>query len=362
MNRITKSNTTRMSSGAYASAGVDIDAKARALQSLGDRIRATHGANVVADIGHFGGLYAMPGAADTVLVASVDGIGTKLKIAIALGTPEVHAGIGRDIVHHCVNDILCCGATPLFFLDYLAVGRSDTALIAAVVGGVADACGMHGMALLGGETAELPGIYRAGDYDLAGCIIGSVAREKIIDGRGVRVGDVILGLPSDGLHTNGYSLARHAFGLDGEPDDIFERLATIPDGCTQSLGVMLLAAHRSYAAQLRPALDAGILASLAHITGGGLVDNVPRVLPASVTARFDPTTWTIPPIFGAIQRAAQVADAEMYRVFNMGIGMVAVVSSENLTRARAMLPGAVAIGEVVPRGEDSGVRIGDVIP
>ncbi|HEY7907945.1 MAG TPA: AIR synthase related protein, partial [Thermomicrobiales bacterium] len=164
------------SESAYAQAGVNIDAKAQALSSLGARIRATHGPNVLADVGHFGGIYALPGAGDTALVASVDGVGTKLKLAIALGTPEAHAGIGRDIVHHCVNDILCCGARPLFFLDYLALGTSDSDLIAAVVGGVADACAVHGMALLGGETAELPGIYAAGDYDLAGCIVGSVTR------------------------------------------------------------------------------------------------------------------------------------------------------------------------------------------
>ncbi len=345
---------------AYARAGVDIDAKATALASLRARIRATHGPNVLADIGHFGGVYALPGAGDTALVASIDGVGTKLKLAIALGTPEAHAGIGRDIVHHCVNDILCCGARPIFFLDYLAVGASDPATIAAVVGGVADACLSHGMALLGGETAELPGIYAVGDYDLAGCIVGSVARSDILDGSAVRAGDLLLGLPSAGLHTNGYSLARRAFNLDGPPEAMRARLAMIPDDLTEPLGTALLAEHRSYAAALLPAIDAGLLHALAHITGGGLVDNVPRVLPAHLAAHIEPSRWTIPPLFAAIQSGAQVADAEMYRVFNMGIGMVAVVSPDDLAVVQAMIPDANVVGAIVPREDGTAIRIAGV--
>jgi phosphoribosylformylglycinamidine cyclo-ligase len=348
--------------GAYVRAGVNIDAKAQALSSLGARIRATHGPNVLADVGHFGGIYALPGAGDTALVASIDGIGTKLKLAIALGTSEAHAGIGRDIVHHCVNDILCCGAHPIFFLDYLALGRSDPELIAAVVGGVADACAAHGMALLGGETAELPGIYAVGDYDLAGCIVGSVARGRILDSRAIQAGDVLLGLPSVGLHTNGYSLARRAFGLDDSPNVARARLADIPPGCDQTLGALLMMEHRSYASILLPVLDAGLVRAVAHITGGGLVDNVPRVLPKDLAAHFDPQTWTIPPIFRAIQSAAHVADAEMYRVFNMGIGMVVIVASEHLPAVRSLLPEAVIVGEVVSRGDGGAVRIGGVLP
>ena len=342
---------------AYAKAGVDIDTKARALASLRTRISATHGPNVLGEIGHFGGIYAMPGAGETALVASIDGVGTKLKLAIAAGTPEAHAGIGRDIVHHCANDILCCGARPIFFLDYLAVGVSDPAIIAAVVGGVADACRAHGMALLGGETAELPGMYAAGDYDLAGCIIGSVARGKILDGRAVRGGDVLLSMPSAGLHTNGYSLARRAFRLDDSPEATRERLAAIPSGCAAPLGALLMAEHRSYVADLLPAIDAGFIHALAHITGGGLIDNVPRVLPAHLTARFDPSRWTIPPIFTAIQHAAEVPDAEMYRVFNMGVGIVMVVSPDHLNDVQAMIPGAIVVGAVVPRGDREPVEI-----
>ncbi len=342
---------------AYARAGVDIDAKTHALASLRARIRATHGPNVLADVGHFGGIYAMPGAGASALVASIDGVGTKLKLAIALGTPAAHAGIGRDIVHHCVNDILCCGARPIFFLDYLAVGASDPAMIAAVVGGVADACRAHEMALLGGETAELPGIYAMGDYDLAGCIIGTVERGKILDGHAVRDGDLLVGLPSAGLHTNGYSLVRRAFGLDGLPAEVRARLAIIPPGCAAPLSELLLAEHRSYAAVLLPAIETDCLHALAHITGGGLIDNVPRVLPTHLAARFDASRWEVPPLFTAIQDAAQVDDMEMYRVFNMGIGMVAVISPDQIDDVMAFLPEAIVVGAVVPRGDGDAVSM-----
>lgn len=346
-----------MSSGAYADAGVDIDAKQHALAALRAKIRATHGANVLADIGHFGGLYALPGAGDTVLVASIDSVGTKLKLAIALGTPEAHAGIGRDIVHHSVNDILCCGARPAFFLDYLALGVSDTAVITAVIGGVADACAAHGMALLGGEMAELPGIYAPGDYDLAGSIVGTVARSRVLDGRGVVAGDIVLGLPSAGLHTNGFSLARRAFGLDGSPEQVRERLGATVDSLGGTLGDALLAGHRSYFAALWPALERGEIKALAHITGGGLIDNVPRVLPGAVAAGFDPETWAVPPLFAAIQREASVAPAEMYRVFNMGIGMVAVVAPDVVASVQSAIPDARVVGEITPRGDGAAVRI-----
>jgi len=349
-----------LTDGTYASAGVDIDAKARALASLRARIRATHGPQVLGDVGHFGGLYALPGAGDNVLVASIDGVGTKLKLALALGTADAHAGIGRDLVHHSVNDILCCGARPHFFLDYLALGRSNAELIAAVVGGVADACTALGVALIGGETAELPGIYREGDYDLAGCIVGSVARGRVLDGRAMRPGDVLLGLPSTGLHTNGYSLARAVFALDGPPDAVREALAQPLSGTRATLGAALLAEHRCYLPDLTAALDAGLLHALAHITGGGLVDNVPRVLPAGCAARFDPALWSVPPVFAAIEERGHVAPMEMYRVFNMGLGMVAVVSPEAVARVRSLIPQAVLVGEIIPRGDGPAVRIAGV--
>ena len=346
-----------MDSGAYASAGVDIDAKQRAIAAMRAKIRATHNDAVLTDIGHFGGLFALPGAGDTVLVASIDGIGTKLKLAIARGTPAAHAGIGRDIVHHSVNDILCCGARPAFFLDYLALGVSDTDLITAVIGGVADSCAAHGMALLGGETAELPGIYTPGDYDLAGAIVGTVRRDRILDGRSVAAGDLLIGFPSAGLHTNGYSLARRAFGLDGPAEQVRERLEEANSGIDGTLGDALLAEHRSYFAAVAPALERGAIKALAHITGGGFLDNVPRILPAAVAAGFDPETWAVPSLFTAIQEAAHVASAEMYRVFNMGIGMVAVVAPESAVTVRSLIPDARVIGEVTPRGDGPAIRI-----
>lgn len=349
-----------MTDRTYAGAGVDIDAKARALASLRERIRATHGSQVLGDVGHFGGLYALPGAGDSVLVASIDGIGTKLKLALALGTADAHAGIGRDLVHHSVNDILCCGARPHFFLDYLALSRSDPQLITAVVGGVADACAALGIALIGGETAELPGIYREGDYDLAGCIVGSVARDRILDGQAVRPGDVLLGLPSMGLHTNGYSLARAVFALDGSPDVIRDALAQPLSGTAQTLGAALFAEHRCYLPDLTTALDARLFHALAHITGGGLVGNVPRVLPADCAARFDPTQWSVPPIFAAIGERGHISLLEMYRVFNMGLGMVAVVSADMVARVRSLIPNAVPVGEVIVRGNGGSVRIAGV--
>ena len=347
--------------GAYATAGVDIDAKARVLRGLRARIRATHGPNVLGDVGHFGGLYAVPGAGDTVLVASIDGVGTKVKVAIAAGTPEAHAGMGRDIVHHCVNDILCTGAVPLFFLDYLSVGRLDSDSAAAVIGGVADACAALGVALIGGETAEQPGIYAPGDYDLAGCIVGSVARGKILTGESVRPGDVLLGFLSAGLHTNGYTLARRAFALDGPPADARAHLAAPLPGTNGTLGDALLAEHRCYFDALRPALDAGLIRALAHITGGGLIDNVPRVLPTDCAARFDPASWPVPPVFAAIQTQANVEDAEMYHVFNMGLGMVAVVAADQVTMARSLLPDALPVGEIVPRGNGPAVCIAGMV-
>ncbi len=346
--------------GAYAAAGVDIAAKARALAALRARIRATHGPNVLGDVGGFGGLYAVPGTDDTVLVASIDGVGTKVKLAIAAGTPEAHAGMGRDIVHHCVNDILCAGATPLFFLDYLSVGKLDTEVAVAVIGGVADACSALGIALIGGETAEQPGIYAPGDYDLAGCIVGGVARGRILTGADVQPGDVLLGLPSAGLHTNGYTLARRAFALDGPPDEARARLAAPLPGTAGTLADALLAEHRCYLRLLRPALDAGLIRALAHITGGGLTDNVPRVLPEACAARFDPASWPLPPVFAAIQQRAHVGAAEMYRVFNMGLGMVAVVAADRVAMARSLLPDALPVGEIVPRGDDSAVRIAGI--
>lgn len=350
--------------GAYKQAGVDIDAKMRALELMRDSVATTHGPAALAGIGHFGGFFSLAEADAPayqqvgnyhapVLVSSADSVGTKIKLAILLNR---HDTVGQDIVNHCVNDILVCGAFPLFFLDYIAVGKLDSEQVATVVGGLAQACRAAGCALVGGETAELPGLYRIGDYDLAGFIVGMVEKQRIINGANVAEGDVALGLPSNGLHTNGYSLARRALGLDGDEQQARATLNQHDPELGGSLADALLATHRSYLPDLRPILetaasdaDAPQVKALAHITGGGLVDNVPRVLPPTVAVQFAQAAWEVPPIFKLIQQRGAVDAAEMYRVFNMGIGMVIIATPEDAARLQAVLPEARVIGRVVKR-------------
>jgi phosphoribosylformylglycinamidine cyclo-ligase len=329
----------------YKDAGVDIDAKMQAIDRLKSRAKATLGSSA-GPIGHFGGTWRMSGPANQILVASADGVGTKLRLAFALGG-EAHATVGGDIVNHCVNDILALGASPLFFLDYFATGKLDPDVVESVVGGIADACALNGMALLGGETAEMPDMYAGGEYDLAGFIVGSVTEERIVDGTAIRPGDIVVGLPSTGLHTNGYSLARKVIGLTGDPKRDRELLAE-PLGET-TLGEALMAPHRSYLAEVTPLLDAGVVRGMAHITGGGLVDNLPRTLPDDCIAMLDPSTWTAAPVFGHLVERANLAAAERYRVFNMGIGFVLVVREGDLGAVMAHLPEAVVIGGIVAR-------------
>jgi phosphoribosylformylglycinamidine cyclo-ligase len=303
----------------YRDAGVDIPKKYEAVERAKDAIRKSFTPGVIGDVGLFGGLFdpARAGCADHVLVASADGVGTKLDVAKRSG---VYDTIGRDLVQHCINDILVQGARPLFFLDYVAVGKMDPAMASAVIRGCADACRDNGLALLGGETAEMPGLYAPGDFDLAGFIVGAVARDKILDGSRVRPGQVLLGLASSGLHTNGYSLARRilfdqlGLGLEDRPREL--------GGA--SLQEALLAVHRSYYGLLWPLLEESRIAALAHITGGGLVDNVPRVL-GSCDAVIDLASWPVPPLFRLLCERGQVERDEAYRVFNMGIGMVLLV-------------------------------------
>jgi len=267
-------------------------------------------------------------------------VGTKLKIAVALGR---HDTVGIDLVNHCVNDILTCGANPLFFLDYIAMGKLVPEEVAAIAGGLAKACKEAGCALIGGETAEMPGLYAGEDYDLVGTIIGAVEKENIINGSGIKAGDVILGLPSSGLHTNGYSLVRKIFGTD--------KLSKHYPELGRTLGEELLEPHRCYYRQLKELLL--LVKGMAHITGGGLVGNVPRILPEEVAARFDSRSWEVPPIFSLIQKEGKVARDEMFRVFNMGIGMAVVCAAESVARFRKRLPEARIIGEVVKQsGED----------
>ncbi len=308
--------------------------------------RSTLRPEVLSGIGFFGGLFEFKGFQQPVLVSSVDGVGTKLKIALALAR---HDTIGIDIVNHCVNDILTCGAEPLFFLDYIATGKLVPEQVAAIVQGVAKACREVGCALIGGETAEMPGLYAGKDYDLAGFIVGVVEKEKIVMGETITAGDAIIGLPSSGLHTNGYSLVRKIFG------ETKASLATKYAELGRTLGEELLEPHRCYYHQLKPLLP--LVKGMAHITGGGLIGNVPRVLPKGTAAKFDTQTWTILPIFQLIQRQGKVELTEMYRVFNMGIGMVVICSPDKVDLFTEQLPEARVIGGVVKQAGKTRVII-----
>lgn len=337
----------------YKDAGVDIAAQDAALGAAKDSVRATFTPGVLSDMGLFGGLFDLDrvGAGGHILVASADGVGTKLEVAKLCG---VHDGVGRDLVQHCINDILVQGARPHFFLDYVGTGRLEPQVVADLVRGCAEACKDNGLALLGGETAEMPGLYGDGDFDLVGFIVGSVARDKVLDGSRVRPGQVLVGLRSSGLHTNGYSLARKV---------LFERLGLTVHDAPEALGgatvgEALLAPHRSYLELLWPLLEADRLPALAHITGGGLVDNVPRVL-GGCDARIDLGSWEVPPLFRMIVEAARIDRDEAYQALNMGIGMVLFVEPEDLPAVEAHLAAAgedaIRIGETVPAEGEHGV-------
>ncbi|MBI4186500.1 MAG: phosphoribosylformylglycinamidine cyclo-ligase [Chloroflexi bacterium] len=330
----------------YASAGVDISAAARAKKLIGKHARSTLRPEVLGDLGFFAGLFEFKGYTHPVLVSSTDGVGTKLKIACAL---DKHDTVGIDLVNHCVNDIFVCGAEPLFFLDYIAMGRLVPERVESIARGLAQACREVGCALIGGETAEMPGMYSGEDYDLAGFIVGVVEKESIITGKAIAVGDAIVGLPSSGLHTNGYSLVRKLFGVS--PSALNARYPELG----RTLGEALLEPHRCYYRQLKPLLPA--IKGMAHITGGGLPGNVPRVLPRRVTAKFDSRAWTAPLIFQLIQQKGDIAQDEMYRVFNMGIGMAVFCSPENVAQLTQALPGAGVIGEVVKQVAETRVVI-----
>ena len=336
----------------YRTSGVDIEAGNEVVRRVKRLAQSTFTSGVLSDIGSFGGLFRpdLTAYAEPVLVASADGVGTKLRLAFTTGR---HDSVGHDLVNHCVNDILVQGATPLFFLDYLATGRLSPDVSTAVVGGVAAGCRENGCALLGGETAEMPGFYAEGEYDLAGFIVGLVDRARVVDGQGIRPGDRLVGLPSSGLHTNGYSLARRiVFEMAGlsvdSPVDAIEVGATVAD--------VLLRPHRSYLATvgalLRVESTSGAVKGLAHITGGGLTDNVPRVLPAGTSAEIDRSSWSVPPVFEFLQKTGQVPPDEMYRTFNMGVGMVIVCADDALDEVRLQLAAA---------GESESVVIGRVV-
>lgn len=329
----------------YRDAGVHIDEADRAVAAIKKLARTTFTRGVLTDIGTFGACYGLAGWNKPVLVSSADGVGTKLKIAFLTGR---HDTVGEDLVNHCVNDIAVQGAAPLFFLDYFAAGKLDAAVAAAVVSGIARGCRQNGCALIGGETAEMPGLYAAGEYDLAGFIVGAAERSKLVTGRSVRDGDILLGLPSTGLHTNGYSLARKLlFDTAGYAPHTF-----VPElGCT--VADELLKVHRSYLRPIRALLDAGWLHGAAHITGGGLIDNVPRMLPRGLAARIDAAAWTVPPIFTLLRRIGNIPEDDHRRTFNLGVGLVVGVAQRQASHADQLLrrlgESCFRLGTVVPR-------------
>ena len=335
----------------YKQSGVDIDAGHEVVRRIKGLARGTFTPGVLSEIGAFGGLFTLDVARyrSPVLVSSADGVGTKLRVAFMSGR---HDTIGVDLVNHCVNDILVQGAEPLFFLDYLATGRLAPDVVVQVVEGLAAACRDNGCALVGGETAEMPGFYGAGEYDLAGFIVGLVERDRLIDGRAIAAGDRLIGLPSSGLHTNGYSLARRILF-----DQLDLRVGTYLAEVGSFVGEELLRPHRTYLPVVRPLLDRGAgpcpVKGMAHITGGGITDNLPRVLPEGTAARVDRSRWKPLPIFEYLQDRGEVPDDDMFRTFNMGIGMILVVGAADADRVLARLaesgePGAIAIGEIVP--------------
>ncbi len=324
---------------AYARAGVDVDLGNKLKRGIQSLVRQTHGPQVLGKIGGFGGLFraSFPGMREPVLVASIDGVGTKLKVAFAL---DKHDTVGADLVNHCVNDIAVLGARPLFFLDYIGCGKLEPRVFQQLLRGFSRACRSARCALLGGETAQMPGMYRNGEYDLAGCIIGVVDRGNIIDGKKIRPGDVIVGLESNGLHTNGYSLAREIlFGKMNLKID-----SRLPGSAT-AVGKELLRVHKNYQPRLAK-ISTGMINGLAHITGGGLIDNLPRILPANCDAVIETRKWHAPRIFQILQQNGNIDLHEMYQVFNMGIGMVAVVSERHAGRAMRILE-AKRIGQIV---------------
>jgi phosphoribosylformylglycinamidine cyclo-ligase len=330
----------------YQTSGVDIDAGNETVRRIKTLAKATFTLGVLSEIGSFGGLFKLDTARwkEPVLVSSADGVGTKLKVAFMANQ---HRTVGVDLVNHCVNDILVQGATPLFFLDYLATGRLLPDVAAQIVEGLARACTDNGCALLGGETAEMPGFYAAGEYDVAGFIVGAVDRAQIIDGRSIAAGDVLIGLPSNGLHTNGYSLARK-IAFEVLKLDVGSHVPELGE----TVGEALLRPHRSYLPVIGPLLGRGLIKGMAHITGGGITDNLPRVLPAGTAACVDRTSWRVPPVFRWLGEAGRVPEYDMRRALNMGIGLILVVAANDADAVHRALLNA---------GEANSVVIGDIV-
>lgn len=343
----------------YRGAGVDIDAGDALVRAIGRAVARTHNERVLRGLGHFAGFYRIgPASEGATLVASIDGVGTKLKVASLAGK---HDGIGHDIVNHSINDILACGATPIAFLDYFATGKLDVEVARAVIEGMADACAAAGVALLGGETAEMPGVYHGDDYDVAGVILGLVDQDRIIDGTSIRAGDVLLGLPSRGFHTNGYSLIRAALGLNEADEQARERLkAALPWDASRSLAEALLEPHYCYLNDIRGAVEAGSVQGMAHITGGGIPGNLSRIIPDGLVAEVDATSWEPPRLMTYVAEVGDIAASECYRVFNMGIGFVLVSRPDDAEQLLAGIEGSRVIGSVSQGPGDERVRLAGV--
>ena len=329
----------------YRDAGVDLDKAATVKERIKLLAAKALGPGVVGGPGFFGGVFDPDPAGQMLLVASTDSVGTKVRIAQALGRYDT---LGHDIVNHCINDILPAGASPLFFLDYIGVGELEEEMVAGLIEGIADACSNANCSLLGGETATLAGIYEAGDFDLVGFIVGAVDRDRLITPDATRPGDVLLGLPSSGLHTNGYSLVRSVFGIDEDP----ATLASPVPGDGRTLGEALLAPHRQYLDELRPVLTR--IKGLAHITGGSFYKNVPRSLAPGLAAEIDISTWTVPPLFNLIESRG-VETGEMYRVFNMGVGMAIIVGEDDAASLQRDVHGSWELGRVVEQADGRNV-------
>ena len=343
-----KNRTPSAAPMTYADAGVDIDRANRTKQRIKYLAHKTFTRGVLSEIGGFGGLFAIDKTkyVDPILVSSVDGVGTKLKVAFEMG---LHSTIGADLVNHCVNDIAVQGAAPLFFMDYLATGKLEPTIAEKIVEGIADACKHNGCALIGGETAEMPGFYPDGEYDLAGFIVGAVERNRIITGKDVQIGDIVLGMASNGLHTNGYSLARKLLFevAHYSPDDYVNEIKN-------KVGNELMRTHKSYWPALRKLIDGQCVSALAHITGGGITENLPRVLPRGMAAAIDLGSWPVPPLFEHLRELGSVSQEEMLRTFNMGLGMLLVVPLAKFKKAQTVLERvgekAFTVGRVV-KGE-----------
>ena len=336
----------------YKAAGVDIGRADDALARVRERLRKTRRPEVIGEIGQFGGLFASPGA-DAVLVATTDGVGTKLEVARLLDRHEV---VGADLVHHCINDAMAMGAEPLFFLDYFATAHLEPDVFARVVGAMADACARHRVALLGGETAEMPGMYAAGTYDLAGFLVGAVPRDRLLGPDRVREGDALIGLPSSGLHTNGYSLARQVLSRAAERQNATLRDLLAAPLERGTLGDALLSVHRCYLPEFRALRDAAELHAIAHLTGGGWEGNLPRALPAGLAAEIRRDAWSIPPVFALLGDLGEVADEERFDTWNMGIGLVVVVAADDRDKALGAVEDAVDLGRVIAHTFDRRVR------